>query len=1679
MGKQKGQSNRTKGNARPSSSIAAANAFDGTRGVVGFASFSGDLGYIPVLKSVEDDSEGSIDPDFRVPLCKLSKRDVTTKLKALAELIELSQNNDSDKSVSMLPNWPRIYNRLSEDSDRRVREGLQQTHHAIVTKVGKEIAPFLKGLFGAWWIATCDAYAPVASAAWNAFSAAFPTPAKQGKVLVFCHQEILHAVKSNVFMAAVQGQKEDEENDMERILASSLSALAAFITTLESVNCMDKLGTENFTDFLTKPRFWKLARHKAPGVGSAFFSVITSFLSGSNALLGDYLSQVCKAVLSRLNDSSSLACRAQWDATEKLMISFPNWHEHIDLRKVFLPSFWSVIKSGFNGNAKIICPHLLPMVGCFPASLFAIPVYQELFNCLQIALDSNTVQSSASETRAVITATVECAQLILQKSVEVCDDPNWEAIDLILKGQLLPIFEKSIQYPDSNKYLTAPLHQLVVGTLSTLSYKANDETKQQKSYIRICCMIWKEITRIATELLNQCKTRTNSLQCMINFLFAVKLASCGSKPFQIQASVKSKPGVRFRDEAGINSKETDKAPSSKVTNVYLFQSLEICLRDVVGHILQSQFNPGQRLSFASLVLEKFATSTLFDQVFHLLADIVPSGSDHDLSYECLRQYFLPCVKDIVSSNPETQHHSATLLYTCLKCCGSDAETIAQEIFSDPEIHGGVQCCMLLAVHFLTNDDNPTWLRNWLSSETGNFSKFLLDIVESDAHLKLEESWKLLNMSMTGDKAVLQSKSALDILKKLYETVETTEKSNFTVTEKASLLTTASIISYISDSGFVTAADVLLGLMFEKLFRSVLYNQHETSFDIFVQLLQMLDSSRHLNDDLLQLSNNYFIRCADTVCKEILEKKETAEDNLPANIEKVLDFLSATISHHGPEVINNFYSHLLPSESTWLQHRSDMSRKSWLPIEDVIEGRVISSTFEKTKMDSNYVNLVRVMKQLCFESLLVDSQQLSSNKYIELLDCYKESAEWCKYMLSILAQKSSQVGGGWICCFSKFLSKIDFSCNWKQITLLNDIDYANQTMNEAFCSTLISVVNSCDMLSAKKLFDWIVPKTLSFSGTFDTILDGGYVYEFTALVNIFRRLLFLENYENVLADTSEQIIEQLLLCKSSFSSVFLFDVAFNNNSFQLLFNSSVARFIKLAVECKPSGRSSEFWEFAQCSLVSWLESACMTFEGKEFISEPQFHNQLALLHSAASLLSALDKYLTDPATIEDPTLPTSLTREWHEFFQPAAHSTLVTIFLHLSKEVSLSSPAVYSLIQNCLWNIHPDSITSCSSRLPVYLTPDSQLSDKMQTLLHHLCLALEPNGKTYTTQAITYTLLSKISGKVFLKENGDLLTAESIRQPIKLVRSLSQNPDSDLENPLLPEMYQSNTFAYLLMWKVLLHLICNVPADAKSDFLSKLEENGLSISESLLPKLLQLMPLNPHRKDDAQVINMFQSEVDFRTSSGENVAVVQHLACSLFKEVLTNLPVLIRSWYNGLGKVVRGQVDDYTTKHISGMISNEELKSVSVSKDEKDLHVSARTASREILATYQIVDAEFEISIQLPPNYPLSPAQVNTVRRVGVGAAQWRYWILQMTMLLQHQNGRILDALSLWKNKVDKRLDGLEECMICFSVVHGSNAQSLPKLQCRTCRKKYHAECLYKWFDTSNQSTCPLCRAPMM
>lgn len=79
-------------------------------------------------------------------------------------------------------------------------------------------------------------------------------------------------------------------------------------------------------------------------------------------------------------------------------------------------------------------------------------------------------------------------------------------------------------------------------------------------------------------------------------------------------------------------------------------------------------------------------------------------------------------------------------------------------------------------------------------------------------------------------------------------------------------------------------------------------------------------------------------------------------------------------------------------------------------------------------------------------------------------------------------------------------------------------------------------------------------------------------------------------------------------------------------------------------------------------------------------------------------------------------------------------------------------------------------------------------------------------------------------------------------------------------------------------------------------------------------------------------------------------------------------------------------------------------------------VKARSAAREVIATYSVDDIFIELIIQLPSNYPLGSITVESGKRVGVAVQQWRNWMLQLSTYLTHQVS--LEPLSFESSSAD-------------------------------------------------------------
>lgn len=128
-----------------------------------------------------------------------------------------------------------------------------------------------------------------------------------------------------------------------------------------------------------------------------------------------------------------------------------------------------------------------------------------------------------------------------------------------------------------------------------------------------------------------------------------------------------------------------------------------------------------------------------------------------------------------------------------------------------------------------------------------------------------------------------------------------------------------------------------------------------------------------------------------------------------------------------------------------------------------------------------------------------------------------------------------------------------------------------------------------------------------------------------------------------------------------------------------------------------------------------------------------------------------------------------------------------------------------------------------------------------------------------------------------------------------------------------------------------------------------------------------------------------------------------------------------------------------------------------------MQITVHLSTREVLATYSIDEARMECSVTLPVNHPLGVVKVDSGKQIG-GRLQSRVLVMQLTIFLTHQNGSIWDGIVLWKRNLDRKFEGVEECYVCYSVIHQDTCQ-LPKLSCKTCKKKFHGTCLVSRLHT--------------
>ncbi|XP_018611051.1 E3 ubiquitin-protein ligase listerin isoform X2 [Scleropages formosus] len=837
---------------------------------------------------------------------------------------------------------------------------------------------------------------------------------------------------------------------------------------------------------------------------------------------------------------------------------------------------------------------------------------------------------------------------------------------------------------------------------------------------------------------------------------------------------------------------------------------------------------------------------------------------------------------------------------------------------------------------------------------------------------------------------------------------------------------------------------------------------------------------------------------------------------------------------GSHLLSQFMSHLTPSEEEWRRIREALPPQ-WVkssllsgrlrvtcsyPCMDVwkfrastklpahlstsaLLGRILLTIMDSDGQqgaDMKYtVSEVLFALQWCVET--ENSPAVMSDYCALLRDLNVTWEAFCKKgttncdVLETLLERSLKEGALWALTLANYIQSAEVSSANVQRLCGNVESFFPLT--EASLSTVLVLCPSLPAKEKESLIALCVAALLNWQNGDQDLVQ---IYAF-GLAGGTANLAVLQHCLRTGATADAEVLlavtATLMEWRNGKEDLFLFNSDLKKVSAGLLsLNVEMMRFLSWVTTHSPAVLRDTQWDMLLCSMLAWLETATE--------NTAAFWNPWVQLFVCENchLIVTLSKFFSSPPTGVADQLPSNLTTEWEEFFMEGIHTRLLPMLVKITEEFTdpddplFPFPVLRSAGEALCYM--PVSLLT-ENKLPARFMADQRtnLPEQLQTLLNTLAPLLL--FKARPVQLTVFQILNKVMPQLpeFDNDSDNAKCDEDDEEepclsPPAALMSILFDMEELLEGILggvqvgefavvqpLSDEYCC-ILGYLLAWKLILTFFKASPSQLRVQYSLYLRKSR-SLNK-LLQHLFRLMPENPTlpgqvaEPGSKDTRTFFTESLDLSLHRSDWLErEVPHLACSVYYSALKDLPAMIRLWWNGQEKRVSSTVEKFTSKYVSGMLSSQEIASVQASTQSfESMTVKARSTTREVIATYSVDDIFIELVIQLPQNYPLGSISVESGRRVGVAVQQWRNWMLQLSTYLTHQNGSIMEGLALWKNNVDKRFEGVEDCMICFSVIHGSN-YSLPKKACRTCKKKFHSACLYKWFTSSNKSTCPLCR----
>ncbi|KAF3767126.1 hypothetical protein M406DRAFT_61149 [Cryphonectria parasitica EP155] len=1592
----------------------------------GFATPSTSNGSLSYLSDPPDLSSIS-DPNVVVSFKNLLKKDNTTKSKALADLVAYTQAHphelDGGVEDAVLDAWVQLYPRTSIDNDRRVRELSHTLQFKLLQSARKRMEKRIPKVAGTWLVGSFDRDKPVARATTQGLSAVFTTEEKVTQFWKKCQLQILQYATEAITetpdtLSDERSTKpEDAEAKYYRAIAGGLSLVLGLLQRLSHEDTT-KFYTEYETFFSSGPgdSAWSFATADDSRVRQIVYQLLRLCLEKQQALLDPHMPRIAKIITSDALKKPQLGSA---DELLGVLIELTRLNRELwGTKRSPLSRLRSFIERGSQGGRPSFWDGLDKLLAILPTDSISEGAASEFFKSFRTGI------SRREEPRTNAPYAWRC---YLNAVSRMLDQVDTESRTKLISETVFPLTDNYLFSTErQGEWLTG-----VQMPVLSLAYSVAAQSKDTQ----ITESLSKEWERLGAAFIARLSTSLPEV----------------SKEFEPSQKRIAEDGKRWFSVVGaIHTSLT--APSSQPieqqTKDYTEAAAMTVVREAVDVLKRRNFKP---FGAAAILLWALKQSPYLFTVENqgLFLSVVPTGSEEEMAK--------------LLSSP-----SASYIIACIEALGQNHDGDFENLWSATvqsllQMQGANSQADSYLTKLISIPAAKPVARNSFSLQQ-HLEKNILACAQSRGG-----SWDMFDATLAGDVVVESSlrSSASDIIETLGNDNESSMKA---------------IEIILRRRPTIISEDETLHLSLTTKLLSMLEINEPAVSSRASQLRSLLEKHGDVQPSVL------------SIIQENLERP--GPDSL--SIETLVQQATATL-----EAGNTDLEQMLPDTRVWakeLAHFLQGGINPALALTSNIGGACFLSKDDlllpttSSRRDSRGLSIPARMAM--YTTAILDHgiqiEALSQSFQTELL-----------YLLYLVIELASD-----------------------QMTLMD----ANRLFKDLEDPNLLGEVEEF-VTSARRIMHGIFAKFQGWRpGAGQCLLDGLVgtlieqakalvptgVYSARALTEIFEAFSDAHGH----ASAVEDWVVQLDIMKASHATV-LPSTAFLTGYGEMLAGSKVVSNLLNRLISDIAGANPPAEKTLQ-SLV--LLNACMpVFELGQL---PVANNRLVFaVKQITSWFSRSPEDLGMEVATESCRALQHLFPCVQEVYGPYWEQAIgfcLSLWSHASKDDS----------ERRLPYIHAS--VKLLSALRKFDEPNDDLVDALD--LHAdavfrglLDLLKLPGSTNSQPREIVDALLCREAASIPLEhlkdltdiyvlvasESREIQTAgfnlihralpaaqEQVSLNVLLEKKQARLPDELtsllLDAPTLeafPEevlvQFPTPIRSYLLSWKLVFDAYEGAAYKVRTDYTEDLKVNGaISPLMEFMFDVLGHSAASPINLDKEGLTVDDIQDYDIKVADSLPEEKNMHwLLIHLFYLTLKFVPGLFKTWFlDCRSKQTRIAIEPWMIKYFSPIIIHDAIAEVQKwsnsqdvsDPDEKELAIKVNYAQREITAAYAIDDGGDEQSasmlVRIKPNYPLDFVDVVGLNRVACSERTWQSWLRVTQGIITISNGAIIDGLSTFRRNVLGALKGHVECAICYSFI--AVDRKMPDKKCATCKNLFHRDCLFKWFSSANQNTCPLCRTRM-